>query len=101
MHETIFIIAIAGVSLYLLPTVIATAFGVKRLADIFGANLIIGWTVIGWVATLVWVISEWRRSRDERDHSSLEAGSSRFDQFRDKSHDSGDRSVLGHRTYHA
>jgi uncharacterized membrane protein YqaE (UPF0057 family) len=46
---------ISGVLLYFLPSIIAAK---KRNAGaIFVLNLLLGWTLIGWVAALVWAVS--------------------------------------------
>ena len=46
----LFIIIIGGV-VYFLPTVMA--IGTSRLAAAFAVNLLLGWTLIGWVAAIV------------------------------------------------
>ena len=41
------------VALYLLPFIIGEARGVPRLGSLLTINLLLGWTLIGWVAVLV------------------------------------------------
>ena len=49
----------AGSGLYFLPTIIAAASRLRRLATIFSLNLIVGWTVVGWIATVIWVMESY------------------------------------------
>jgi hypothetical protein len=39
---------------YFLPTVIAAARGHQNGGLIFLTNLLLGWTLLGWIAALVW-----------------------------------------------
>jgi hypothetical protein len=39
---------------YFVPTVIALARGHHQSAAIFLTNLFLGWTVLGWLAALIW-----------------------------------------------
>ncbi|EIC85485.1 superinfection immunity protein [Serratia sp. M24T3] len=48
------ILACAG---YFLPFLIADHKKHKNLPAIFGLNLVLGWTVIGWIAALFWAVS--------------------------------------------
>jgi hypothetical protein len=43
---------------YFLPTIVATVRPAKRRAVIFAINLVFGWTIIGWIATLIWAMSQ-------------------------------------------
>ena len=47
---TIFIVGL----IYFLPAVIAKSRGHKNTSAIFVLDLFLGWTVIGWIAALVW-----------------------------------------------
>jgi len=47
------IIVIGGV-LYFCPSLIAGIKHHRNLSALFALNLLLGWTVIGWVAALVW-----------------------------------------------
>lgn len=51
--EIVFI-TFALVALYLLPANIAYARKHRNTWAIFALNLFLGWTLIGWVAALVW-----------------------------------------------
>lgn len=42
---------------YFLPTVIAYARVKRNIWAIFALNLLLGWSVIGWVIALVWALS--------------------------------------------
>ena len=43
--------------LYFLPTVIALARGHHNGFAIFLTNLLLGWTLIGWVIALIWSVT--------------------------------------------
>jgi Superinfection immunity protein len=43
--------------LYLVPTLIAAARHRQNRIVIFNLNLLLGWTLIGWVVALVWSLS--------------------------------------------
>ena len=45
------IIFLAG---FFLPTLLALTFGRRQMGAIFVLNLLLGWTVIGWAAAMVW-----------------------------------------------
>src|SRR5262245_55278826 len=45
---------IASIPLYFLPTIIASIRRHRNRMAIGALNLLLGWTVIGWVAALVW-----------------------------------------------
>ena len=40
--------------LYFLPSIIAPSY---KLAPVFVLNLFLGWTLVGWVAALVWAVN--------------------------------------------
>jgi hypothetical protein len=42
---------------YLVPTLIAAARGTQNRIAILNLNLLLGWTLIGWVIALVWSLS--------------------------------------------
>lgn len=48
--------------IYFIPTIIAAGRN-HQIASILALNLLLGWTLIGWVVCLVWSLSE--RSKDE------------------------------------
>ena len=44
--------------LYFLPSIIAINKKNKNIVTIIIINLFLGWTVIGWIFTLIWVIKK-------------------------------------------
>jgi len=52
------IIAIIGLGIYFLPTFVAVVEGNKNTAAILILNLLLGWTLIGWVVALVWAVKK-------------------------------------------
>ncbi|HTQ35144.1 MAG TPA: superinfection immunity protein [Stellaceae bacterium] len=44
----------AIVLLYMLPTIIAVGRGHPRRQDLAVANILFGWTLIGWIAVFLW-----------------------------------------------
>jgi RsiW-degrading membrane proteinase PrsW (M82 family) len=52
-----FVLIVLIVALYLLPTFIARPHGSDHQDTIF-INLLFGWTVLGWIAALIWAIVE-------------------------------------------
>ena len=69
--EWLFLWVVGGsIVLYLLPALIALLVrDTKHAAGVFALNLFLGWTVIGWVAAMVWAVidpplpkdDEWER----------------------------------------
>lgn len=47
-----------GLSLYFLPTIIVEIRGAEHGARILWVNLIFGWTVLGWIAALIWALTK-------------------------------------------
>ncbi len=54
MGELASVVLLFGAVIYFLPFVIANARHHPQQGSIFFLNLIVGWTVIGWFAVLVW-----------------------------------------------
>lgn len=46
-----------ALAVYFLPTVIAYSRVKRNIWAIFALNLLLGWSVIGWVIALVWALS--------------------------------------------
>jgi len=46
-----------SIGAYLLPTIVALARKKRNLLAIVLVNVLLGWTVIGWVVALVWAVS--------------------------------------------
>jgi threonine/homoserine/homoserine lactone efflux protein len=51
---------------YFLPTVMAEARGHQNSGMIFLANLLLGWTILGWIAALVWAATAVQTRRPGR-----------------------------------
>ena len=45
---------ILGLALYFLPTIIAAIRRSKSLLGIVLVNVLLGWTMVGWIISLVW-----------------------------------------------
>jgi len=50
------LILLLGLPIYFMPTIIAAIRKTKNLAAIILLNLLAGWTILGWVASLAWAI---------------------------------------------
>ncbi|HTR39937.1 MAG TPA: superinfection immunity protein [Bryobacteraceae bacterium] len=48
---------LVGAILYFLPTIIAVSRNKTNLVGILLVNLLLGWSVIGWIVALVWAVS--------------------------------------------
>jgi hypothetical protein len=46
-----------GAILYFIPWIVAAQRGVRDQAGIIIVNLLLGWTILGWVGALVWAVS--------------------------------------------
>ena len=44
--------------LYFIPTIISIGRKTKREAGIFLLNLLLGWTLLGWIGALIWAVSD-------------------------------------------
>jgi uncharacterized membrane protein len=42
---------------YFAPTLIAAMRHTRRVGEIFALNLLLGWTILGWLAALVWSLA--------------------------------------------
>ena len=73
--------AILLLVLYFVPTILAKKLHVKDVSSISYVNLVFGWTVLGWILALTWVMTEWiqqppdyepenttEKSSDKKDH---------------------------------
>ena len=49
-------IFLGGAAVYFIPTFIAIARRQRNTLSIFILNLLLGWSVIGWVISLVWAL---------------------------------------------
>ncbi len=48
---------VIGTALYFLPTIIAGVRKKRNLISIGLLNLLLGWTVIGWIIALIWAFA--------------------------------------------
>jgi hypothetical protein len=48
------VIAVFAVGLYMLPSFVAAGRKCKAAAGIVILNLLLGWTLLGWVGALIW-----------------------------------------------
>lgn len=48
---------VIGTGLYFLPTIIAGVRKKRNLISIGLLNLLLGWTVIGWIIALIWAFA--------------------------------------------
>jgi hypothetical protein len=53
----IVIFLLLAVSLYFLPTIIAISRGHPNTAPIVVINILLGWSLLGWAASLAWSVS--------------------------------------------
>jgi Superinfection immunity protein len=49
--------SLVGLALYFLPTIIVLARGKKNVLGPILVNVLLGWTVIGWIVALVWALA--------------------------------------------
>jgi hypothetical protein len=42
--------------IYLVPTIVAVHRECRNIGSIVALNLLVGWTIIGWAAALVWAL---------------------------------------------
>jgi len=63
------LLILIGLALYFVPTIVATARN-RAVAPVMLLNLFFGWTLIGWVAALIWAATE-RSAREEAERRAL------------------------------
>jgi len=51
------VIFFGAIALYFLPTIVGISRKKKNLAPIVIINLLLGWTIIGWIVALVWALA--------------------------------------------
>lgn len=56
--EFIIVVLCIGLPLYLLPTFVAVARKHRNKMAIAALNILLGWSVLGWVGSLVWSLSD-------------------------------------------
>lgn len=60
-----FVITIALLSMYFLPALVAWKRSHRNASAIGVLNLFLGWTMIGWVGSLVWAFTSNTATRDQ------------------------------------
>ncbi len=58
--------------LYFLPSLVAVLRRHHNVVAIFVLNLTLGWTLLGWVAALVWAFTVVDKSEEQRDRAGTE-----------------------------
>ena len=51
------LLVVVGFGMYFLPCVVAAGRRVHRVGGIAVLNILLGWTVIGWIGALLWAVS--------------------------------------------
>ena len=54
----VLLVVIIGLALYFLPTIIAANRKKTNTVSIFVLNLFLGWSLVGWVVSLVWALAQ-------------------------------------------
>jgi hypothetical protein len=57
MEGSAFLLAMAVLVVYFLPTIIASKRHHHNSSAIFVLNLLLGWTFLGWIGSLVWSVT--------------------------------------------
>ena len=57
MQVAAFAVVTFGLLTYLAPAIVAWKRGVSGAGIIFALNALIGWTVLGWMAMLIWAVA--------------------------------------------
>lgn len=56
-----FITAVVMIVIYFVPLMVAVRRDMQKVAGVAVLNILLGWTLIGWVIALVWAVSGERR----------------------------------------
>ncbi len=56
-NTVIYIMVIVGICFYFIPSIIAVLRMKKNMIAILALNFFLGWSLIGWVISLVWSLS--------------------------------------------
>ncbi|MFG1276551.1 superinfection immunity protein [Xanthobacter autotrophicus] len=57
MNENAIATLIFLIAVYFLPAIVASRRGHRNKSAIFALNLLLGWTLLGWVAAFVWSLT--------------------------------------------
>lgn len=55
--SSVFVVVVL-IGLYLLPSLVAAGRKHKNEGAIVALNLLLGWTLLGWIAALVWALTD-------------------------------------------
>lgn len=58
------VIWVVALSFYFLPIIIAAKWKHPQILPIAVINILLGWTIIGWIVALVWSVSSSKVSKD-------------------------------------
>ncbi|WP_419946348.1 superinfection immunity protein [Candidatus Poriferisodalis sp.] len=58
MEGLIVLIVLVGIPLYFLPSIIAFKRAHRQRVAILTLNILLGWTFLGWVGSLVWSLAQ-------------------------------------------
>lgn len=53
---SVFLLSVVGLCLYFLPFIVG--YNKRNSTAIFALNLLLGWTFVGWVISLVWALTK-------------------------------------------
>jgi T4 superinfection immunity protein/SH3 domain-containing protein len=67
MEALLVLVLLILLVLYFLPTIVAAASNKRKTGAIFVLNLLLGWTLLGWVGSLVWAVAD-ERSDSRREY---------------------------------
>ena len=56
MELLVLLFGVVGLAVYFLPTIVAFKGGKQNRAAILVLNLLMGWTMIGWLGALIWAM---------------------------------------------
>jgi hypothetical protein len=62
------VIALLGLGIYAIPSIIAFNRGHQNATAILALNILLGWTFLGWVGSLVWALTEVRTRHNTHYH---------------------------------
>lgn len=54
--DIIIVLFLIGLPMYFLPSIIANCYKKSQMLAIFLLNLLLGWTIIGWIVALIWAV---------------------------------------------
>lgn len=55
---TTFIVVCVSLVIYLFPATVASGRKHNNSVAIFAFNLLLGWSVLGWIAALIWALTD-------------------------------------------